>query len=75
LQPRNRLAESGTTCFPIVGLEVGQFHPSDERFGIHPDRFGRCFNVALRQERGDRLFFLSPVFCAVAGHLVAPNGI
>src|SRR5260370_23002490 len=56
--------KSRPTRLSVGGLELGHFQPTKERIGANAGDFGGFLNVALGQQRSDRLFLLAPEFSA-----------
>src|SRR5665647_770122 len=64
LEPRDRLAERGSACFPVRCLELWQSLPFQQRVGRHTGRPRKRFDVAVREQGGNRFFLLPPELCA-----------
>jgi len=72
LQPCDGLPESRPASLSVRLLELGHLQPTKERIGANAGDFGGFLNVALGQQRSDRLFLLAPEFSAWRLHF-PPN--
>ena len=73
LQPGDGLPKPRPASLPVGGLELRLLHPFQQCIGRDAGRFGRFLDVALREQRRNRLLLLPPEFCPVTPHLTQPD--
>src|SRR5258708_7096452 len=61
--------------FPVGCLELGEFHPIQQRVGRDAGRLGGFLDIALRKQGGDGLFLLALELGTVAFHWTHPGTI
>jgi hypothetical protein len=67
------LSNCGHSCLQQSRLELRYPHPPEERFGRDPNGAGSLLRVSLSEQGSNGFFLLTPEFCAMTGHLDAPE--
>jgi hypothetical protein len=75
LKARNRLRKGPTPSLTVRGIELRVLHPAQECIGRDLYRACGVLDAAVREERCDGLFSLTPELCAVPYHLPQSGSI